>query len=188
MPINPADYRTPGQFLDALMSEKGWSQELVGLVLGMPRQAVGRYVRDEKAIDAPMALRLGDVFAVGPEAFLRLQHDFDLAKARITEKPDPARSNRARLLGDLPLSEMISRGWIDVPDVRDLARVESELARFFGVGSVEEIEILPHAAKRTSVTAEVTPAQLIWLYRVRQIAKSIVVPRYSTAEIGRAHV
>ena len=149
-------------------------------MLGVARPTVGRYVRDEKSIDAELALKLADVFGVEPEAFTRLQHDYDLAKARITQRPDPTRSYRARLFGDLPLAEMISRGWIDVPDLRDVAQVELELVRFFDVSSVDEIEILPHAAKRTNVSGNVTPTQLVWLYRVRRIAKRVVVPKYST--------
>ena len=40
--------------------------------------------------------------------------------------------------------------------------------------------IPPHAAKKTSYEEkEIPPAQLAWLFRVRQIAKSIAAPKYS---------
>lgn len=173
-------YRTPGQLLQALLSDRGWSQQILAVVLGTTRQTISRFVRDERPIDAPTALALDEVFGVEAEVFTRLQHDFDLAKARITTRPDPTRSNRARLFGDLPLSEMYSRGWIETPDLRDVSVVESELARFFGVATVNEIEILPHAAKRTKVIREATPVQLAWLQRVRRIASEMLVPKYST--------
>jgi HTH-type transcriptional regulator / antitoxin HigA len=75
---------------------------------------------------------------------------------------------------------MITRGWLEADDVRDVPRVEAALARFFGVADAGQIEILPHAAKRTMVNAEVSPAHLAWLYRVRQVAEGMVVPRYSS--------
>ena len=81
---------------------------------------------------------------------------------------------------------MITRGWLDATDVRDVPRVERALATFFGEDSASEIEILPHAAKRTNVAGDVTPAQLAWLYRVRQVAQNQVVAPYSTHALQTA--
>ena len=81
---------------------------------------------------------------------------------------------------------MIKRGWIDVSDVRDVPAVEAALAKFFGVASPDEIEILPHAAKKTMVAGEVTPVQLAWLYRVKEIASEMLVARYSPKGVRAA--
>jgi HTH-type transcriptional regulator/antitoxin HigA len=98
----------------------------------------------------------------------------------IVTKPDPGRANRALLFGDLPVPEMIKRGWLDVDSVMDVSRVEAALTKFFKVETLDEIEILPHAAKKTDVCAPATPAQLAWLYRVREIASEMLVARYSS--------
>src|SRR5205823_2440293 len=111
--------------------------------------------------------------------FLDLQKSYDLAKARIAVQPDPQRSTRAHLYAGLPVAEMNRRGWIDAPDLRDASKVQSELMRFFGVNRVEDIEVLPHAAKKTVVNTEATPAQMAWLYRVKRIASEMLVARYS---------
>jgi hypothetical protein len=42
---------------------------------------------------------------------------------------------------------MIRRGWVDAKDIRD-PKVATELMRFFGAKRIDDIEILPHAAKR----------------------------------------
>jgi HTH-type transcriptional regulator/antitoxin HigA len=63
-----------------------------------------------------------------------------------------------------------------------VATVEAELTRFFGAKSANEIEILPHATKKTHVSSPVTPAQLAWLYRVRQLASEMLVPRFSQSK------
>ena len=55
--------------------------------------------------------------------------------------------------------------------------MRSELMSFFRVNQIDDIEVLPHAAKKTHVNMEPTPAQLTWLYRVRQIAAEMLVAR-----------
>ncbi len=174
------EYKSPGQLLKALLKERGWEQRVLALILDMDEADVSRLINDRKEVDAPLALLLEEVFSTTAERFLELQKAFDLAKARITVQPDPKRATRAQLFGGLPVSDMIKRGWIVASDLRD-DRVEPELARFFGANRIEDIEVLPHAAKKTEVNVPATPAQLAWLYRVRQIASGMMTPRYSPA-------
>lgn len=180
MALDPKTFRTAGQYLGALLEERGWTQRTLAVVLRVHPSLVGKVIKDERPVDAELAITLSSVFDVPAETFLELQRNYDLAKARLVARPDPTLGDRARLLGDLPVAEMVTRGWLDVRDMKDVTKVEAELARFFGVPSFKEIEILPHAAKRTNVANGATPAQLAWLYRVRQIAKETVVPPYST--------
>jgi HTH-type transcriptional regulator/antitoxin HigA len=146
----------------------------------VPQPTVSRLINDEKPMDAVTALRLSEVLDTPAERFLELQHSYDLGKARLTVRPDSGRATRAKLLSELPVREMIRRGWLNPENSQDVRSVETELARFFGVKRPEEIEILPHAAKRTNVVGAPTPAQIAWLYRVRQIAQNMLVPRYAT--------
>jgi HTH-type transcriptional regulator/antitoxin HigA len=44
---------------------------------------------------------------------------------------------------------------------------------------VEDIEVLPHSAKKTEVSAPASPSQIAWLYRVQKIAGEMLVARYS---------
>lgn len=179
MDIKTEDYRTPGQLIEALLKYHNWSQRILAVVLGVDETGVNRLVSDKRPVDANMAIVLGELFDVPAEQFLDLQKSYDLAKARLTARPDPERAIRAKLFGELPISAMIKRGWIEAKSVRDVEKVESELTRFFGVKSSQEIEILPHAAKKTMVNTEPTPAQLAWLYRVKVIASEMLVARYT---------
>ncbi|MGI9076669.1 MAG: HigA family addiction module antitoxin [Gemmatimonadaceae bacterium] len=180
------DFRSPGQFIRAQLEERGWTQRFLALVLGIEESVVNKLVLDNRAVSAEMAIRLSEVFRVDAETVLSLQKSYDLAKARITTQPDPSRATRAQLLGMLPVREMIRRGWLDVPNAKDLPAVEKALANFFGANSFEEIEILTHAAKKTNVTADVTPIQFAWLHRVRGIATQVIVRRYSQAAVRSA--
>ncbi len=180
------NFKTPGQLITALLAEKGWTQRVLAIVLGMDETGINKLVADKRAVDANLALALEEVFCVPAERFLELQRSYELARARITARPDPGRATRAMLYGDLPIGEMIRRGWIVAENVRDTATIDAELARFFRANRVEDIEILPHAAKRTEVNTQATPAQLAWLYRVNQIARDMLVPPYSPAALKAA--
>jgi HTH-type transcriptional regulator/antitoxin HigA len=188
MNTDSPEFRTPGQLIKALLEANGWSNRVLAIVLDIDETGVGRLVSDKRAVDADLALTLEEVFGVSAERFLELQKSYDLAKARISNLPDPKRMARAKLYGELPVSEMIKRGWISAKDIRDEA-VPSELMRFFGVKRLDDIEILPHAAKKTNVNTAATPAQLAWLYRVRQIAGQMLVAKYNptalTGAIGK---
>lgn len=177
------DYKTPGQLLSDLLEANKWTQRVLAIVLGVDDSVVNKIIAGTRPIDAEESLILGDLFDVEPERFMELQKSYDLARARLVARPDPARADRARLFGALPVAEMIQRGWLTAKNARDVPAVESELARFFGEKSVDQIEILPHAAKKTHFSEPATPSQLAWLYRVRSIASEMLVPRYSPANV-----
>src|SRR5262245_12945416 len=106
------DFWTPGQLIAHLLKERGWTQRTLAIVLGVDEATVSNIIAAKASVDAEMALALGDVFNIEPERFLELQKSHDLAKARLAIKPDPGRATRALLFGDLPIAEMIKRGWI----------------------------------------------------------------------------
>ncbi len=178
MTIDTAQFKTPGQLMEWLLNERGWTKRTLSVVLKMDEQKINRFSSDKQPMTAEFALLLEEVFGVEASVFLALQCSFDLAKARITSQPDPKRATRANIHHKLPLADMIKRGWINAKDVRD-PQVESELVRFFGTNRLEDIEILPHSAKKTEVSSPATPVQLAWLYRVKKIASELLVARYS---------
>lgn len=180
------EYKTPGQLIEALLTERGWSQRTLAIVLDMNESTVNKMIAGTSAVTTATALALEDIFGEKAERFLALQRDFDLARARLVARPNPARATRAQLFGGLPIADMIRRGWLEASDQRDVTQVESALTSFFGVSSVEQIPILAHAAKKTEIAGDPTPAQLAWLYRVREIAIETVVPRFSHEKLEAA--
>lgn len=180
------EFQTPGQLVQWLLEKRGWTQDVLATVMDVSPSHVSRLVTDRVAIDASRAIALSDVFGIEPEDFLDLQSRYDLAQARLRVRPDPQRALRAQLYSGLPVKEMIERGWIAADSVRDTDQVERELVRFFGVHEPSEIPLVPHAAKKTDAGAEVTPAQLAWLYRVQAIARDQIVGRYSPSAVRDA--
>lgn len=179
MATAPEQFRTPGQLLNSLLEERNWSQRLLAIILNVNETTISKIVSGINRVDAEMALMLEGVFSVPAETFLELQKTYDLAKARIVAQPDPNRATRAALFGQLPIPEMIKRGWLDADDIKDVPKVEAALTKFFGARSLGEIEVLPHAAKKTEVATPATPTQLAWIYRAKQIAGGMMVAKYS---------
>lgn len=159
---------------------------MLAAVLDADETGVSKLTTDKKSVTPEIAISLEEVFGIPAERFLSLQRDYDLAKARLVVRPNPKRATRAHLLSGLPVAEMIKRRWLDADDIRDMPSVEKSIAKFFEVEAVDQIEILPHAAKRTVVSGDVTAVQLAWLYRVRQIASEMVVGKYSNFSVRRA--
>lgn len=177
------DYRTPGQLIEALLSERGWSQRTLSIVLEKGETSINKMIAGKQPVDAETALLLEEVFGVDASKFLALQREYDLNLARVTVRPDPKRATRAFLFGGLPIADMAKRGWIIVNDSKNFDEVEAAVSRFFGVNRVADIEFLPHAARKTETSSPATPSQLAWLYRVKSLAAEMLVPRYSAKNL-----
>jgi HTH-type transcriptional regulator / antitoxin HigA len=178
------DFKTPGQMIEHLLEERGWTKRTLSIVMGKSEAAVNKIIAGRQALDAATALVLEEVFQVPADRFLELQRSFDLAIARAASRPDPARAIRAQLFGGLPIAEMAKRGWLGNLNLRNFKEVEAALAKFFKADSVNEIEVLPHAARKTMVNTEPTPAQLAWLHRARAMAVEMIVSGYSSEKLG----
>jgi HTH-type transcriptional regulator / antitoxin HigA len=164
--------RHPGHYIKEEMEERGWSQRDLAFILGVSEQAINPILNGKRGVSPEMAKALGEAFDVPAEFFANLQQAYDLALART---PDASVAVRRDMQTAFPIREMIKRGWLEQSDATML---QIQLTRFFDVPSFE------HAAKRTP--GDISPAQTAWLYRVRQIAKSITVPAYSEKALRSA--
>jgi len=171
----------PGFFIKEEMEERGWLQRDLAFILGCSEQAINPVLNGKRGISSEMAKALGEAFDVPAEFFANLQQAYDLAQAR---PPDSSVAIRRNMQSKFPVREMIIRGWIEQSDA---AMLETQLVRFFNVGSPSEIPYMAHAAKKSSYEErDIPPAQLAWLFRVRQIATSISVPHYSEKSLRSA--
>lgn len=164
----------PGEFILEELEARGWIQRDLAYILGCTDQTVNMIISGKRGIAPEMAKALGKAFNVSAELFSNLQNSYDLANAR---EPDPSISKRAHIQSQYPVREMIKRGWLEETDA---SMLEVQMARFFEVSKADEVPYLAHAAKKTFYEEnEIPPSQLAWLFRVKQIAKSFSVPKYS---------
>lgn len=167
-----SEHLHPGVHLAEELQKRGWSQLDLAFVLGSHSKAVNQIINGKQGVSPSMSRALGDALGLPGNYFADLQTAYDVASA---SEPDPAVSLRARLASTYPIRDMIKRGWLaDRSD--DLG---AELARFFGVDDPNNVPHMAHSAKKTSYSEDISPSQLAWLYRVRQIAKRMAAPKYS---------
>ena len=176
----------PEHLIQRQLDDRGWSQRTLAVILDISETSITRFLSGKQPIDAAFAVALEEVLGVPAAQLLQLQTDRELAGARTAHRPDPRRALRARVYGNLPLSRMIRRGWIDADDIRDTVKVDAALCRLFGRRHTEGIATLLDPAA--------SPAGLAlhaWKCRVRQIARAVEAPPYSQhaarAAIARLH-
>jgi HTH-type transcriptional regulator/antitoxin HigA len=166
---------TPGQLIHQRLEKRGWSQRTLSVVLDVGESSITRLLSGKQQVDAELAVALEDVLDLPAEQLLHLQASHELASVRAARKEDSQRLARARLYGELPLREMIKRGWIAAADVRDTARIDTGLAELFGVtcpfGSLAAADgdVQPGALARRA-----------WLARVRQLAAGVAAGSYTS--------
>ncbi|MDX1952547.1 MAG: helix-turn-helix domain-containing protein [Verrucomicrobiota bacterium] len=183
----PTEFKTPGQLIQALLDERGWSKRVLAVVLGASETGINKIINGKQPLTADMALSLKDVFGIPAERFLELQKHLELEQAKLFAMEDSGLAVRAKLFGAIPVDEIIKRGWMPgVADIRDFQRVETGLMKFFKASSLDQIEVFPHSAKKTNVSEPATPIQIAWLYRVKEIASEMLVPRYSPSAVMAA--
>lgn len=184
--MSSEEYKSPGQLVTALLKERGWTKRTLAIISGMDESIISKTTSNVRKVDAETAIVFEEIFDIPADRFLSLQKTYDLAVARIESTPNPKRQMRAELIGKLPISAMIARGWLDAKSVKDIENVEESLLSFFQANRLEDIETLPHASKKTEVSIEATPAQLAWLYRVKTLASEMMVGKYSPASVKSA--
>jgi HTH-type transcriptional regulator/antitoxin HigA len=179
-------FLTPAQMIEARLREREWTQRTLAKVLNLSEQSISSLMNGRTKIGTEMALQLEAVLGIPADELLTLQASFELKKAQLEFRPDPALTTRAKIFGELPVADMIARGWLKgVDDLWD-SRLNESLCLFFGVPTIDDIEVLPHAAKKTDVMGEATPAQMAWLYRVKQLSQKMLVRKYSASATANA--
>jgi HTH-type transcriptional regulator/antitoxin HigA len=174
------DVPHPGFYIREELDAREWQQRDLAYILGVPEQAVNMIITGKRGVSPEMAKALGDAFDVNPDLFVNLQRAYDMSRAR---EPDPSVGRRARLQSVYPVREMIKRGWLEHTDAPLL---EAQMVRFFEVASTGDIPHMQHAAKKSTRYDDTPPAQLAWLFRVRQIAKTMAVSKYSDKALREA--
>lgn len=163
------------------MAARGWLQRDLAFVLGVPEQGVNMILSGRRSISPSMARALADAFDTDKEFFARLQLAYEMAHV---PAPAPGIATLGTLQSHYPVREMVKRGWLAQADARAM---EQQLVKFFEVTTSDEIPYLAHAARKGRYEErQIPPPQLAWLFRVRQIARSIAAPTYSEQALSAA--
>lgn len=172
----------PGSFVRDELEARGWTQGDLAYVIDSSVPYVNKLLTGKIGITAKMAKALGKAFGVDPAYFTNLQTAYDLWSEH---EPDPAVERRATIQSLVPVREMIKRGWfLDA----SMELVEAQVTRLFETNSLEQFTAAgpAFAAFRSSYDDPLSGPQLAWLFRVRQVAREMVLPPYSEAALRDA--
>lgn len=169
----------PGVFIRDELEAREWTQIDLAYVLGCSVQTVNKILSGKSGVTADMAVALGEAFGTSAELFANMQKAWELGQAKAA---DPSIAKRSHALSSYPVKQMIQRGWIHDTGSDML---EMQLCSFFEQSTLEQVPHMAHAAKKTSYD-DFPAKQVAWLFRVRQIAKEMIVADYKAAKLKKA--
>jgi HTH-type transcriptional regulator/antitoxin HigA len=173
--------KTPGEVIQVLVDERGWTQEEFALIIGRSKRNVSDLILGRSGITPETAILLAAVFGNSPHEWLELESRYRLSLAKASTVDI---ERRAQLFTSAPIREMQRRGWIKATD--DLAELEAELKRFLNHGRSDN-ELLPVAARRSAtLPPTLTPAETAWFFRARQLGGTLLAAPFSEERISKA--
>lgn len=175
-----AEVFPPGEFLKDELELRNWSQTEFAEIIGRPVRLVNEIIAGKKAITPETAVQLAAALGTSAELWMNLESQYQLSRLRQTTS---AIQRKALLHGRFPVRDMAKRRWVDASDDIDVA--EHEIRKFYGLDSLDAAPALPHAARKHSYEG-VSMRQWSWLFRVKQVAEAITVPRYSRSRLIKA--
>jgi len=153
----------PGEILKELLDEHGMTQVELARRTDRPVKTINEIIKGKNAITTDTAMQLERVFGVPAHFWVNLENNYQEHLARKEERKRLAQ--QVEWLKQLPLREMIKRGWIEKRET-EIDQV-SELLNYFGVTSMKTWEgVLKglQAAYRRSAAFEVDENALAtWL-------------------------
>lgn len=157
----------PGEYIREEAEERGWSPSDLADILGYERNVISDVFAGRRSISPEMAKALGDAFGTGAQVWLNLQAAYRLATS--AEKDD-AVARRARLYEKAPIREMQGRGWIE--ESSNVEILEAQVCQFFDIKKLGDKIPFEHAARKSTDYTGISPSQLAWLIRARNLARA----------------
>jgi HTH-type transcriptional regulator/antitoxin HigA len=177
----PAEVFPPGEFLRDELEARGWSQTEFAEIIGREPRVVNEIILAKRTITPETAIELGAALGTSAQLWLNLESAYQLSKALPRDADRIARE--AALRGRFPVREMMKRGWI--PQSKNTDEIEKSILSFFEIASVNDNIQFEHAARMTH-TDDPSQLQFAWLFRVRQLAKALQIPKYSEGKLQKA--
>lgn len=180
--LTPAVAFPPGDYLLEILNERGWSQIDFAEITGRAPKTVSEIINGKMSITPSTAKDIAAATDTNPLFWLNLETAYRLHHAR--DEPSPRIARHARLRSKYPIREMVLRHWIESSS--DPAILENEIKGFFGINDIEDQPRLMHAAKKSGYPEDVNGAQRAWLFRVKQLAAKMSLPKYSKKALRAA--
>ncbi|KLU22229.1 hypothetical protein EOS_31520 [Caballeronia mineralivorans PML1(12)] len=173
----PAEVFPPGEFLKEELDARNWSQVEFAEIIGKDTRSVYEIVNGKRSITPETAVIFAEALGTSAQLWMNLESQFQLSRIRPSSD---AISRKAQLHGKFPIREMAKRGWIRA--TKDIDSLEKAVLGFFAVDSIEAAPQFVHSAKKTSYD-EASVQQLAWLFRCREIARTLLIEAFTPAKL-----
>lgn len=160
---------TPGEVLKEELDTRGWTQSDFAEILGRPIQAVNEIISGKKAVVPATAVELSRAIGTSPEFWLNLESAYRLDLLHHEGKNNKQIARRAKVYSLVPVKETTKKGWIKKSNNLDI--VEREVCRLLEIDSVDDKPALAIAARKSDPYDALSPGQVAWACRARQIAR-----------------
>lgn len=178
----PAVAFPPGDYLLEILNDRGWSQIDFAEITGRAPKTVNEIIKGKSSITPSTAKEIAAATDTNPLLWLNLETAYRLHHAR--DEPSPRIARHARLRSKYPVRDMVLRHWIESSS--DPVVLENQIKGFFGINDIDEEPRLMYAAKKTGYPEDVNGAQRAWLFRVKQLAMTMTLPKYSKKALRAA--
>ena len=169
---------SPGDLIRREMKTRNWTQAELARVLGRPLPTVNEILKGKRAIMPEMARALAEAFGIPAEVWMQKEALYRLSLA---EGDYQGVRKRARLYEMAPIAELKKRGWIT--DSEEAENLELDLMRFFEVESLDQEPKISTAMRKADGHDELTPAQRAWCFRVKQLARTLIVQPFDRSRL-----
>ena len=180
----PAEVFHPGEYLLDMLNERGWTQTEFAEIIDRPIQLVNGIINKKRGITPETAQEIAAALGTSAKLWMNLDSAYNLWKS---ERDLSSIKKHAKLRSQFAIREMIHRGWLQPTE--NIEILESQTLRFYEIKSLDEKPRLSLnvATKRSGTeNEEINPLQLAWLYRVKHIASTMQVPKYSPSKLKKA--
>jgi HTH-type transcriptional regulator/antitoxin HigA len=169
----------PGEYVRDELEARGWTQDVLATIIDRSPRLVNEIITGKRAITPDTAQVLAEAFGTSAQVWMNLESAYRLSRVQ-------SRGNliarRARLYSKGPVKEMVKRGWIGPSDSIDV--LEERVQTFFELPNLDADPIpLPHAARKSTSYAAVTPAQCAWLFRAKHLAAGMTARPFTAVRL-----
>lgn len=176
----PAEVFPPGEFLRDELENRGWNQTEFSEIIGRPPRVVNEIIAAKRSVTPETAQELAAALGTSAQYWLNLESAYQLSKV---QPADERIAREAALRGRFPVRQMIQRGWISPSN--DNAALAGSVLRYFSLKTLEDPIVFSHAARK-NVREDRSELQWAWIFRVKQLAAALPVPKYSVDKLRAA--
>jgi HTH-type transcriptional regulator / antitoxin HigA len=169
----------PGEFVKDELEARGWTQDMLGEITGIPAPVISNIIKGKRAISVEIASQFAAAFGTTAQFWMNLETSYELW---MDTRGDEKIARKARLYALAPVNELIKRGWIEATNNLDL--LEERLLKFLDRKSFDEPSQFVYATKKS--TEQANPSQVAWVHRAKHLARGIKAARFTDESFGKA--